>query len=214
MLIPDRIHPTLALHWVMATAILKAWNAPAVVTSAVLDAGSIDRTRTQEAQIQGSNWDGVVLSWDESDNRLPLPLNGQIADIAYLLKISDIESDLNRELLSVTGLPEGNYTLSVDSTFVADFSSQQLNQGINLAEFKTPMRDQSQAVVWLIRDYEYTQLVHTRLLVRDMDNQIPSASGDNEMKEFELLEQELIHKAAQPRTHEFRLARRGVSEGH
>ena len=31
-LIPDRIHPIAAIHLLMAEALLRAWNAPAVVT--------------------------------------------------------------------------------------------------------------------------------------------------------------------------------------
>jgi hypothetical protein len=81
-------------------------------------------------------------------------------------------------LLKVTNLSPGRYKLAIDGVPIAEFSPQQLKEGVNLAEFKTPMRDQSQAVVWLIRDYEYTQLVHTRLLVRDENNHIPDVEGD------------------------------------
>src|SRR5215469_16900223 len=37
-LIRDRVHPGPGIHWVMAATVLKAWNAPSVVTSARIDA--------------------------------------------------------------------------------------------------------------------------------------------------------------------------------
>src|SRR5271165_850472 len=37
-LIPDRVHPSAPIHFLMAEALLKAWNAPAVVSEVAIDA--------------------------------------------------------------------------------------------------------------------------------------------------------------------------------
>ncbi len=205
MLIPDRVHPGLALHWIMASAILKGWGAPRVVSSTHLDAAASNVTSAQGTQITDVVKDNSSLTWKQRDEALPLPLDSSSEDLAFVRNVSDIEETLNQELLQVDGLPAGRYALSIDGTTVAGFSSAQLQSGINLAEWKTPMRQQSQAAMWLIRDYEYTQLVHTRLLVRDRDKHLPSQAGDAELKKFETLEQQLIEDAVQPTPHTFRL---------
>ena len=40
LLLPDRVHPDPLAHWVMAEAMLKGWNAPAVVSSVTIDASA------------------------------------------------------------------------------------------------------------------------------------------------------------------------------
>src|SRR5208283_182297 len=36
LLLPDRVHPDPLAHWVMAEALLKGWNAPALVSSVTI----------------------------------------------------------------------------------------------------------------------------------------------------------------------------------
>ncbi len=205
MLIPDRVHPGLALHWIMASAILKAWRAPRVVTSTHLAAGSSDVASAEGTRVTDVVREKSSLTWTQRDQALPLPLDASSEDLAFVRQVSDIEEALNQELLQVDGLPAGKYALSVDGAPVVSLSSDQLQSGVNLAEWKTPMRQQSQAAMWLIRDYEYTQLVHTRLLVRDRDKHLPSEAGDAELNKFEALEQQLIQDSVQPAQHTFRL---------
>ena len=66
MLIPDRIHPTQALHWVMAAAILKAWNAESPVTSVALDASSpITTVNAEGTTVSKLTENGSTLSWEQ-----------------------------------------------------------------------------------------------------------------------------------------------------
>ena len=205
MLFPDRIHPGAPLHWVMAGAILKAWNAPAMVTSVSIDADAKRVVRSEGAEVSALNKDKTGVAWQELDRALPLPLNANVADLAFLMQISDVEQTLNQETLQVTNLPVGQYRLYVDGADVAELSSAQLRDGCNLAEWGTTMRDEAQATMYLIRDYEATQLVHTRLLVRNADKRLPSDDGDAAMNKFQDLQQQLIQDAVELKPHSFRL---------
>jgi lysophospholipase L1-like esterase len=205
MLIPDRIHPAFPLHWIMAAALLKGWNAPSTVTSVTMDASALRVTSSKNTDVSGLEKSANGVTWREIDRALPLPLDNRIADINFMLQNSNVEQALNQETLKISNLAPGKYRLRIDDGVVAELTSQQLKDGFNLAELPTPMRGQGQGAMWLIRDYEYTQLVHTRLLVRDHDKQLPSASGDAEFTKFEELQQGLIDDAVQPKPHTFRL---------
>ena len=205
MMIPDRVHPGPVLHWVMAAAILKGWNAPMDVTSVSLDAAAPQLTGTAGAAVSSITKTGTGLTWQELDSALPLPLNADATDMNFMLKSSDVEQSLNQERLRVSDLKDGRYELLVDGKTVGSATAREWKMGVNLAEWKTPMRDQAQSAMYLIRDYEYTQLVHTRLLVRDRDAHLSSSAGDAELNKFQDLQNDLITAAVQPKPHSFLL---------
>jgi len=53
LLIPDRVHPEPAAHWFMAAAILKGWNAPAIVSSVAIDAEKQTVLATIRSHVSG-----------------------------------------------------------------------------------------------------------------------------------------------------------------
>jgi lysophospholipase L1-like esterase len=72
-LIPDRVHPAAASHFIMAEALLKAWNAPAVVSAVEIDAPSrLVRTAVNTSVSVLS--DDHDLAWTEIDAALPMPI--------------------------------------------------------------------------------------------------------------------------------------------
>ncbi len=57
---------------------------------------------------------------------------------------------LDQEPLVVRGLPSGDYELKINGQTVGQFSAAQLEQGINLAEYRTPMLLQAYKVLDLV----------------------------------------------------------------
>lgn len=148
-IIPDRVHPGLGGHIVMAQALLQAWGAPSLVTDVQIDAAARRATRAENTQVQDVRADaaaGSVLSWTQTDGALPMPLDLSDPAVALAVRSSDVIETLNREPLRVTGLPAARYTLKIDGDEVADFSSEQLAAGINLATLPTPMQQQAAQV--------------------------------------------------------------------
>lgn len=151
-LIPDRVHPGEGVHWVMAAAILKAWHAPALVSSVTVDAHSAKATDVQNASVTEVKREKKTdtLEWNETENALPLPLplsgTDPITDLA--LEAAGVESALDQETLTVTGLTGGDYALTIDDQPIASFTADALQHGVNLARMATPMLRQSQTLAW------------------------------------------------------------------
>lgn len=142
LLVPDRIHPSEPLHWIMAEAVVKAWQIDPVVSAVTLSASShtvIQSLRTQVSEISAN---GNAIEWEQLDQALPLPYNFDNSLMNFVLKVSDLAST-DQETLRVQDLQPGEYQLTIDKSAVGSFSAQQLADGINLALFKTPMWHQA-----------------------------------------------------------------------
>jgi lysophospholipase L1-like esterase len=144
-LIHDRVHPGPAGQLLMAEALLKAWNAPAVVSTVELDAAADKVVKRANTKVETLKTKGTI-SWTQLDSALPMPINLGDKVIALAVKASDVERALNQQTLTVTGLPAPKYELKIDGKDVAVLTKDQLASGVNLAERHTPMFDQAMAV--------------------------------------------------------------------
>lgn len=94
-IIDDRVHPGPGGHLIMAEALLKAWDAPALVSDVAIDATAAkvvraDNTRVSDLKV------GKTLSWTQNDRALPFPLDTSDSKVALALKSSDFVEALNR----------------------------------------------------------------------------------------------------------------------
>jgi lysophospholipase L1-like esterase len=144
-LIRDRIHPGPAGQLLMAEALLKAWNAPALVASVELDAASAKIVKEDNTKVDSLHVNGTI-SWTQHDLALPMPIDLKNSGIALAVKASDVEEALNRETLKVQGAPASKYALKIDGEDIAELTKEQLAAGVNLAELNTPMNRQAKAV--------------------------------------------------------------------
>ena len=145
LLIPDRIHPAEAGHWIMATALMRAWHVDPVVSSVELRATDATVVASERTSVTGLRKSETGLEWTQLDDALPLPLDFNSAMTTLLLQISDV-NELDRQMLRVEGLPPGTYSLLIDGKPVAAFAHGELERGINLALYKTPMLDQARDI--------------------------------------------------------------------
>ncbi len=74
LIIPDRVHPGPAGHLVMAGALLRAWNAPPLVTLVEIDAtaATAHLVRAENTEVTGLL--AKELTWTQTDRALPLPV--------------------------------------------------------------------------------------------------------------------------------------------
>ena len=199
---PDRIHPTPMIHWIMAAAILEGWNAPAIVVSTSIDTRSMQATDLVGSHVTDLKKTGDTVSWSELDDALPLPLMPN-ADMIFLSRIADVGKRLNQEPLKVLGLPLGLYKLTIDGKTAGSFTDEELAEGINLAECNTPMREQAQAASWTMRDYADANFTHTRTLIDGAAMGKLQQEGDAALGTFETQEQRKIDAAVQPHSRQF-----------
>ncbi len=147
-IIGDRVHPGDAGHLTMAEALLKAWNAPSVVSAVELDGGKV--VRAENTKVSGLSTENG-LAWNQHDAALPFPLNLSDATVRLVIDSSDFVQALDQQTVKVTGLT-GRQTLSIDGKAVGTFSAEELAAGVNLATLDTPMRAQAGRVHELVRN--------------------------------------------------------------
>ncbi len=133
--IPDRVHPGPGGHLVMASAVLKAWNAPTNVAKISLTASGkvteASNTKVSQVMVKG---DGIAFT--ANDFALPWPLDRSLQrnpDTAFVLGVTDIEQTLNAYTLKVSGLKAAKYKILVDGTEAAIVDRESLEAGLDLA---------------------------------------------------------------------------------
>ena len=188
----------------MAEALLKGWNAPALVSSVTIDGQAGKVADAQNATVDGVERDKDELHWTAAEKSLPLALSRRNESEALLLELTDIEQQLNQEPLRVTGLEAGQYKLVIDDKEIGSFRAEELEKGINLADYQTPMWQQAQRVGWIVSDRDSTHHVHLQMQIKKLD------VGDQQGKPdaldgFENFLEDEAYEAAVPKAHAFSL---------
>lgn len=206
-IIPDRVHPGAAGHLIMAESLLKAWNAPAIVTSVELDAAARKAVKTGNTSVSDLQF-GKSIAWTQLDSALPMAIDTADPVMALTVNSSDFMEALNQQPLKVTGLAAGKYTLRIDGEEVGTFSAAELAGGVNLAKYRTPMWGQAAQVHALTLKHNNIHFARWRSLQvpLEMDKLRGTVPG---MDALDGLETEIVERQramAQPVAHKFELA--------
>lgn len=207
-LVPDRVHPSASGHLLMAEALLKAWNAPSVVSAVEIDAGSKKITRTENTRLTDLTGTDSLM-WTQHDNALPLPFDMNDAPTMLAVAASDVVQALDQQPLKVTGLSGDRYTLKIDGVDVGTFTSLELASGINLAVLPTPMRKQAMDVFALTVKHNNLHFMRWRNLQVPMQNDnLPSMQ--KALDGLDAVENDIVKQqraAALPKPHRFELVK-------
>ncbi len=206
-IIHDRVHPGPGGHLVMAEALLKSWNAPAVVASVEIDAAAKQVLKSTNTEVSELKSGAGGLAWTENDGALPMPLDPKDAALQLAVRSSDFLEAVDQEPLKVTGLPAARYALEIDGERVGLFTNTQLAEGVNLAVLPTPMAAQAKRVhdLTLKRvDVHFARWRHVQVpLNGDHLRRVQSALESLDQLEAELIERQ--HAAAQPMPRHYQL---------
>jgi lysophospholipase L1-like esterase len=205
-IIRDRVHPGPGGHLLMAEALLKAWNAPALVTAVELDAAKVQAVRADNTTVSDLK-EANGLTWTQSDRALPMPLDSRDRVLKLAVQSSDFVQALDQQPLKVTGLKASRYLLKIDGDEVGTLSREQLEQGVNLAELPTPMVRQAQAVHDLTRKHNDLHAVRWRELQVTLAGQ-PLPHLPQALEALDNLEADLVAQqraTAQPPTRHYEL---------
>jgi hypothetical protein len=164
----DRIHPGNSGHFVMAWLFLKAQGLDTLpVADIAIDANRLRVDRAGNCQITNltrlrpgsggpSTAGRIGIRFEYLANSLPFPVDtvprlwGNPHRQSEAIDVIPFYGAFNRELLRVSGLPAGDYALSMDGQPVARYSAADLGEGINLAKLtNTPEYEQAMAVLQL-----------------------------------------------------------------
>jgi lysophospholipase L1-like esterase len=212
-ILPDRVHPALAGHLIMAEQLLKSWNARPVVSAVTIDAASRKSTQSDFTRISGLHA-AAPLAWTETDDALPLPFAEMLAEdqdrnhsMSLAIRSSDVTEALNQQPLRIIGLAPGSYHLTIDGGAVGTWTGEELSHGINLAILDTPMARQAMEVKDLtVKHLDIHQQRWQTLQVglQSLDLKRLDAS----LKALDALEAEIVERqraAAQPHPHTFQV---------
>lgn len=207
--LPDRVHPALAGHLMMAASVIKAWGGEPLVSRVDIDAATA-RANASGATVKNVKTDGTVR-WSSLEDALPFPINRTDPVTNLILRSGPVEDWLGREVITVKGLAAGNYTLSIDGKAVGSFSSDTFASGIDLSWLDTPMAKQA----WAVDDltHKRTAIMYAAWRNIDFDLQSLDLKGKKDaLKGLDKLNEDLVkkqHEAAKPVEHAFEVVKAG-----
>lgn len=205
-IIPDRVHPAAGGALLLAEGLLKAWNAPAMVTHVEIDANDQHVARAEGTKVTGLEAKNG-LAWSQLDDALPMPLDMKDAVLVLAVRSSDVEQALDEEPLKVTGLTAARYTLKIDGEEAGTFTKEQLAEGINLAMLPTPMARQAAAVHALTGKRTRVHWARWRTLQVPLDDD-HFTGMQAALDALDRLDREIAARqrsAAQPKSHHYEL---------
>jgi lysophospholipase L1-like esterase len=221
---PDGVHTAPSGGLLMAHTILTGLHAPAKVSDvsiildkpkAATDGIGKPMAKTERCTVENLQAGRDGVSFDRIDEALPVPVH---KDWLALLPYVNELKDLNYYGLTVDGLAEGKYALSIDGKEVGTFTSKDLADGVNLGNLTVgPIYDQAQKVNSAIG--AKNDIVHRRFRgvvmsnvnfpdwARDLGQQFAARRSEELKKRMDEISgrQMEIYKLAKPAKHTFKL---------
>jgi len=204
----DRIHPSALGQTIQAWIILKALGASSLVSRAEINSATKTIVAAKACRIEKLTVADGVMSFDRSDDALPMPI---APEAAPALKLAPILADLNRYELQITGLAPGSYELSIDSEAVAKLTAAELAKGWNLAASAGPITQQGQELLKQIGEKDelfYSRWRKVQLFEVPEWTQKPAGMRTAELARLEQKIAEVenhIERSRQPHPHHFEL---------
>jgi hypothetical protein len=147
---PNRVHPGPVGHFVMGYAFLKAQDVPREVATVSVNARKKKADNEVNCKIEKIAAGKGRLEFDALENALPMVVPEEAKPA---LKLVPFEGQFNQEIVKVAGLKKGTYELKIDDSSIGDYSSEELQKGVDIAENPaTPQYQQSEAVTKLNTD--------------------------------------------------------------
>lgn len=202
----NRVHPFDLGGFFTATGFLKDMNEYPVVSDIEIDAKTLfsKEENATVSNIETSHWffrlfDNIkskyaVLEFSVQANSLPYPYSDAIFAAT---RYCDFNEKMNREILKVKNLKSGTYALKIDENIVGFYTSQELQNGINLGSNRqTPQAQQALEVercveVWRERTQRLRDLFGTEFILNIFKN--PNSAQKIEFVK-ERLKQNKVHK--------------------
>lgn len=194
----DRIHPGNSGHFVMAWLFLKAQGLASLpVADVAIDAKSAKLDRAGNCKITGLGaTDAKSVHFDYLANSLPFPVDtvprlwGNPHRQSEALPVMPFYTEFDREMLRVSNLTSGNYELIIDGHPIAQFTADELGEGVNLAKYpNTPEYEQAMAVLNLneermgleskLRQYYWLQFDYLRGIGRKFNDDLVTMDSVN-----------------------------------
>ena len=203
----DVVHPGPSGQYLMAWAILKGLHAPALVSSAEIDARRGRARAHENCAISEVKKTSNGITFTRADEALPWWIDPRGRSI---LQWAPIVDDLDQYELKVTNLPSGNYNLLIDGQRAGTVSSDELAKGYNMALLtEGPIAAQARAVhdaVFEKNKYYHDHIYRGITLNKDVPEADKASRIEQEMKGMPAKEQ-AVRDALALKPHHFELVK-------
>lgn len=127
----DRVHPEDNGGFYMAYQFIKQQGAASTVAEVEINAAD-GNINAQNASVSVKERNANALSYTYNPYALPMAYSDAYknAEKNWNLNISD---EINREIIKITNLDSGTYTVSMDSAVIGTYTAEELTNGINIA---------------------------------------------------------------------------------
>jgi lysophospholipase L1-like esterase len=144
----DAVHPGPTGQLTMAATLLAGLKAPGLVSRSTIDAKTGTAKDSVQCKIENVKTAGDTLSFDRLDEALPFPIPD---DARAAVTVLESIANLSQYMLTVSGLKEDSYDVSIDGIKVATVSSSELAKGWNMGLLdKGPIADQCRSILQLV----------------------------------------------------------------
>ncbi len=151
----DRVHPQGVGHLLMAALILEATGEEGLIDEVKVNVTPNDPKNilivTKNATISDTNVPESTakgFSFKYAPKALPFPCVPEYKTVEMLYPLTE---KLNREIIRVTGLPEGSYALKANDVEIATATAEELSNGVNIAILATPSQKKAQDAATVMR---------------------------------------------------------------
>jgi endoglucanase len=145
----DRVHPQSTGHLIMAYQFLKDLKADSYISEVSLTSKG-KAAYLYNCDLINVNSSKNRYSFSIKEKALPFPI---ISQQESALQLVPFQKEFNQQYFRITDLPNGKYTLSIDTIFIGLFSAEDLEHGINLATYRnTPQYQQSMKLRNILTD--------------------------------------------------------------
>src|ERR1017187_1292159 len=134
MHVADGVHLNDLGQMAMAFGMLKGLDAPARVSAATIDAPNGLVAVSENCRISDVQLTKDELTFTRTDERLPFNFGLLWSLNEFYIPFGD---ELNRHMLTLTGLPSGQYEVTAGGRVLGYWSADVLAHGINIASAKT-----------------------------------------------------------------------------
>ncbi len=139
----DRVHPQSTGHFIMAYQFLIAMKASKYISEIAFSKDGSVQSSTNCTLLKSKKKKNTY-SFSIQEKALPFPI---ISQQEMALQLVPFQEAFNQQIFRITDLPEGTYALNIDTTFIGNFSAEDVKAGINLATYETtPQYQQSLAL--------------------------------------------------------------------
>lgn len=131
----DRIHPNTRGHFVIASKIIETlYGADALVASVDIDASSVDYY-AENADVSDLTVRDGIITYTYKPYSLPMGVDEDgYADVHNRYgEFVDFTESMNKEIIKITDLADGKYTISFDGVAIGTYTADELADGVNIA---------------------------------------------------------------------------------